>query len=130
MKKSRLFLIFSLLLFTMFNILYINTSKATSTSTLSTRAREAAIRIGPERMMKFGFDQKEHLGNVNYRNQKEVSAVQKHLVDLYPDRPDLYKRAACALGECLRESGKYTEKEVERVVWYITKLTDQYYGKK
>ena len=128
MKKGKPSLMF-LSLFVILNGSYIGVSRATSTNVLSERALKAALEIGPERMVKFGFEHREHLGNVNYRNRKEVGAVQKHFVNLYPDRPDLYKRAACALGECLKEEGKYTQEEIKRVVGYITGLTEKYYGK-
>ena len=127
MNKSKLLFITLLAFFCLFNT---NLCHAYSRIAMPKRALEDAIKIGPEYMMKFAFEDKEYLGSCDYRNQQQVSNVQRHFVDLYPDRPDLYKRAACALGKCLKESKQYTDREVERVVWYITTLTDRYYGKK
>ena len=128
MKKSKLFLT-ALFAISALNTVHVSDVEAASTSAVSSRAREAALKIGPEKMIRFEFAEKRQLGNINYKSREGVSFVQKQLVDLYPDRPDLYKRAACVIGECLNEEGKYTQKEIERVVGYIMKLTEKYYGK-
>ena len=126
MKRGRLFsgtVLCALMLYTF----GLSVGFGTPGNRLDDECLKIARDIGPEDMMKLAFE--DYLRNVNYRDRKRVSAVQKHLVNLYPDRPDLYKEAACALGECLRESGKYTQGEIKRVVGYITGLTEKYYGK-
>ena len=127
MKKNKLFFT-ALFAVSMLNTINASVSKATTANTLSRHARETAIEIGPENMMKFAF--RDYLHSADYRSRKGVSAVQRHIVNLYPDRPDLYRRAACALGECLKVDGRYTQGEINRVVKYITELTDSYYGTK
>lgn len=127
MKKNRTFLIFLLTLLSI-STFGSNLCLALSTSTLDQQAIKTALEVGPENMIRFGF--RDYLYKTDYKNPREVHKVQQHIANLYPNRPDLYKRAACTLGKCLDESGKYTKSESERVVKYIIRFSDDCYNRR
>ena len=81
---------------------------------------KAAQRLGPEEMIKAFFFKGGGLDKNDYNDPEEVYIVQQYIAtQLYPGRRDLFERAVCTLGECLKESGDYTTGQVNRVVHFM-----------
>lgn len=126
MKNSKLYLVgLMTVMLCILNLTNVNASG--HVSVLDKKSREAALRIGPEKMMEFSYDDTLHKGN--FTNIVDVNAVQQHIADLYPNRPDLYKRAVCTLGKCLEKDGRYNQKQVDKVVKYMMHFSDDCYNR-
>lgn len=80
---------------------------------------ETAQRVGPEEMIRAGFFRGGGLDKEDYNNPQDVYMAQQFILSLYPGRPDLFKKAVCTLGECLKESGNYTTGQINRVVNFM-----------
>ena len=119
MKKSKLFFT-ALFAISALNAISVSNVEAASTSTLSKQAQEAALKAGPEKMIRFSF--KKYLYKRNYDNPQDVYAVRQHINNLYPNRSDLQTKACCALGECLVENNRCTKDQASCIVQFMMSL--------
>ena len=120
MKKNKL-VYGAILAAFMLNTVTLNNGHGASDKNLSRRRYmlETAQRVGPEEMIKAGYFRGGGLDTNDYNDPKEVYITQQFILSLYPDRPDLFRRAVCTLGKCIEEDGRYTKKQADRVVKFM-----------
>ncbi len=120
MKKNKL-VYGTILIAFMLNTFTLNSGYCTPSRNLNRQQYifEDAQNVTPEEIIRISFYNGNRLYLYDYNSPKDIYLAQRVLLSMYPDGSDSFREAVCMLGECLEEDGRYTKKQIDKVVDFM-----------